>query len=306
MPPWKPEPGFGSFHDERRLSESEIQKIGAWAECRSSRGRRQGPAATPRFPGWLAARHAGPRPQSVRAVQCAGAGPRHLPLLRDSDPDRFQQDGRGGRVSPGQPQGRPPRAALPRQHRGRARRKTNPSPAPATPASAGLASCRPAAWGAGLPGRCPGSCPTAWASSSARGATSFFRSTTTLIGKAEKDQSVVGIYFTKKPAQKIVGGIAVRTPQPRHPARRSTLSYDREAASRLPVDVRPSASRPHMHYIGKEMKVVAETPDGKTIPLIWIKDWDFNWQGQYQFQLARQARQGDGHQARRLLRQFGG
>ena len=54
---------------------------------------------------------------------------------------------------------------------------------------------------------------------------------------------------------------------------------------------------PHMHYIGKEMKVVAVAPDGKTTPLIWIKDWDFNWQGQYQFQSADQARQGDGHQA---------
>ena len=38
-----------------------------------------------------------------------------------------------------------------------------------------------------------------------------------------------------------------------------------------------------MHYIGKEMKVVAESPDGRPIPLIWIKDWDFNWQGQYQY-----------------------
>ena len=41
-----------------------------------------------------------------------------------------------------------------------------------------------------------------------------------------------------------------------------------------------------MHYIGKEMKVVAEAPGGKTIPLIWIKDWDFNWQGQYQYRSA--------------------
>ena len=38
-----------------------------------------------------------------------------------------------------------------------------------------------------------------------------------------------------------------------------------------------------MHLLGREIKVVAETPAGKTIPLIWIKDWDFNWQGTYQF-----------------------
>ena len=49
------------------------------------------------------------------------------------------------------------------------------------------------------------------------------------------------------------------------------------------MDVQAIGIAPHMHYIGKEMKVVAETPDGKTIPMIWIKDWDFNWQGQYQY-----------------------
>jgi hypothetical protein len=31
------------------------------------------------------------------------------------------------------------------------------------------------------------------------------------------------------------------------------------------------------------MKVDAHLPDGTTTPLIWIKDWDFNWQGQYRY-----------------------
>ena len=29
------------------------------------------------------------------------------------------------------------------------------------------------------------------------------------------------------------------------------------------------------------MKVDARLPDGTTKPLIWIKNWDFNWQGFY-------------------------
>lgn len=33
MPPWKPKPGFGSFHDERRLTDEEIHRIAAWAEA---------------------------------------------------------------------------------------------------------------------------------------------------------------------------------------------------------------------------------------------------------------------------------
>ena len=31
------------------------------------------------------------------------------------------------------------------------------------------------------------------------------------------------------------------------------------------------------------MKVNARFPDGTVMPLIWIKDWDFNWQGQYRY-----------------------
>ena len=40
---------------------------------------------------------------------------------------------------------------------------------------------------------------------------------------------------------------------------------------------------PHMHYLGKSYKIWAETPDGSTIPLIDIPQWDFNWQRYYSF-----------------------
>jgi hypothetical protein len=36
-----------------------------------------------------------------------------------------------------------------------------------------------------------------------------------------------------------------------------------------------------MHLVGREMKVSATLPDGATEPLIWIKDWNFNWQDVY-------------------------
>jgi hypothetical protein len=102
-------------------------------------------------------------------------------------------------------------------------------------------------------------------------------------GKPETDQSVVGVYFTPKPARKIVGGIAVRTRNLDIPADEKRYHVSAQSAP-LPVDVEAIGIAPHMHYIGKEMKVVAESPDGKTVPLIWIKDWNFNWQGQYQYQ----------------------
>lgn len=40
---------------------------------------------------------------------------------------------------------------------------------------------------------------------------------------------------------------------------------------------------PHMHLIGKKIKVYGVTPASDTIPLIKIDDWDFHWQGFYSF-----------------------
>ena len=102
-------------------------------------------------------------------------------------------------------------------------------------------------------------------------------------GKPETDQSVVGVYFTRTRARKIVGGILVRSRQLDIPAGEGRYHVSGKSDP-LPVAAQAIGITPHMHFIGKEMKVVAELPDGKTIPLIWIKDWDFNWQGQYQYQ----------------------
>jgi hypothetical protein len=43
------------------------------------------------------------------------------------------------------------------------------------------------------------------------------------------------------------------------------------------------AIHPHMHMLGREMKVWARMKDESIKPLIRIDDWDFNWQGFYWF-----------------------
>ncbi len=40
---------------------------------------------------------------------------------------------------------------------------------------------------------------------------------------------------------------------------------------------------PHMHLLGREMRVTVTYPDGTSRPLIYIDDWDFHWQGSYTF-----------------------
>jgi len=51
----------------------------------------------------------------------------------------------------------------------------------------------------------------------------------------------------------------------------------------LPVDVRALAVLPHAHYLCKEMQGFATLKDGTKKWLILIKDWDFNWQGDYRY-----------------------
>ena len=49
MPPWKPEPGYGEFLDERRLSRDQIATLARWVEGGLVEGDR---ASLPRPPSW--------------------------------------------------------------------------------------------------------------------------------------------------------------------------------------------------------------------------------------------------------------
>jgi Copper type II ascorbate-dependent monooxygenase, C-terminal domain len=49
---------------------------------------------------------------------------------------------------------------------------------------------------------------------------------------------------------------------------------------------------PHMHMVGKEIKVTMTPPDGQTALLFYIKDWDFNWQETYVFKEPLQLKAG--------------
>lgn len=41
---------------------------------------------------------------------------------------------------------------------------------------------------------------------------------------------------------------------------------------------------PHMHYRGKAMRYELEYPDGKREVLLWVPDYDFNWQFLYEYE----------------------
>src|SRR6185312_15836047 len=88
-------------------------------------------------------------------------------------------------------------------------------------------------------------------------------------GKAESDQSMVGIYFTKTPATKLVMMLLMNKPDLVIPA--SDAHCKITDSFTLPAPITLIGVGPHMHLLGQEMKVTATPPDGKTLPLVWIK-----------------------------------
>ena len=59
--------------------------------------------------------------------------------------------------------------------------------------------------------------------------------------------------------------------------------YAVEDDYRLPVDVELREVLPHAHYLARDIRGWATLPDGSRRELLWIKDWDFNWQGEYRY-----------------------
>jgi Copper type II ascorbate-dependent monooxygenase, C-terminal domain len=101
------------------------------------------------------------------------------------------------------------------------------------------------------------------------------------VGKAESDQSEVAFYFAKKPEVKPIHGLILAGFPLVIPA--GEKRHKITTTITLPVEIAVQTIAPHMHQVGREMKVTATLPDGKDKPLIWIKDWDWNWQGRYTY-----------------------
>jgi peroxiredoxin len=99
-------------------------------------------------------------------------------------------------------------------------------------------------------------------------------------GRVEKDRTSIGLYFAKRPVKQeyqggvLSGGVFFSIPAgaARHPLRGSKWAS---------ADFTLHAITPHMHLLGKEIKVTLTPPQGPPETLLWIKDWDYNWQETY-------------------------
>jgi Flp pilus assembly protein TadD/mono/diheme cytochrome c family protein len=102
-------------------------------------------------------------------------------------------------------------------------------------------------------------------------------------GKPETIKARIGLYFTDRAPSKFPMLLqlehdgAIDIP----PGKKDFVITDEFT---LPVEVDALAVYPHAHYAGKDLQALAALPDGTKKPLVWIKDWDLNWQAVYRYE----------------------
>ncbi len=281
MPPWKAEAGYGDFRNVRRLSDEDLKTLAKWADASAPEGDPKDLPAMPHFPeGWQLGK---PdliltMPKTFTVYASGRDIYRNFVLKIPIDTDRtvaateFRPGNR--RVVH--------HALFFLDAYGQARRRDGEDGKPGYSTFGGIGVLPSGGLGGWAPGATPQRLPEGTGMFLAKGSELVMQIHYHPDGKEETDLSSVGIYFTPKPATTIVGGIAMRTRSLDIPPGDSKYTVHCETQP-LPADVTALGIFPHMHNLGKEMKVTAYPPSGGEVPMIWIRDWDFNWQGAYRY-----------------------
>lgn len=102
-------------------------------------------------------------------------------------------------------------------------------------------------------------------------------------GQAATDRTQVGLYFAKEPVEQpwqtlVLAGLEGDDKIPAGQA-----DYVAHGAFYLHTDAILHTVLPHMHLLGKRVKVTMTPPNGRPVTLIEIPAWDYRWQETYWF-----------------------
>jgi len=280
MPPWKPEAGFGDFHDARVLSPDQIGMVKQWFDEGMKEGGSIDLPASPKFPdGWtLGEPDMVLEPKESFELSAEGRDVYRCFVV----PSGITQDKyvAAVEVRPGN------RKVV--HHviayvdtSGKARELDARDPGPGYTSFGGVGFAPSGSLGGWVPGNFPRLLNDGVGISMPKGADVVLQVHYHKSGKVESDRTKIGIYFCKKPVEKIMRIFPVAFRQIR--IQPGDSNYVARASLQVPAGIHVVRILPHMHLLGKEMTVMATLPDGAEKPLIRINDWDFNWQGTYEF-----------------------
>ncbi|MBI3413881.1 MAG: tetratricopeptide repeat protein [Verrucomicrobia bacterium] len=282
MPPWLPEPGFGEFANERRLDDAQIALFRRWVETGMAAG---APADLPVVPKSAEGWQLGQPDLVVQMPQSYALAAEGRDVYRNfviPVPVTERKYVQAVEFLPGN--ARIVHHAFMKMDRtpeSRRRDEQDPEPGFAfmeTPDSAQMPEGHFLGW---TPGSIAMRAPNGLAWTLERDTDLVLQMHMNPSGKPEAIQSSVGFYFTQQPPTNSPFKILLTSRAIDIPAdERAHVITDE---FRLPVDVDVLAVLPHAHYLAKEMQAWATLPDGTKRWLLWIKDWNFNWQGDFRY-----------------------
>lgn len=281
MPPWKPTPGFGTFKNERRLTNKEIKMISDWAKAGAPAGNLSAVPPNPKFhDGWALGEpdYIVEMPVEYEIEPEGEDEYRHFIIPTNFETDMYVQ---AVDVQPGNRKTvHHVIAYLDTEGQGRELAAKDPKPGYVT-GGTGPGIDVVGTLGGWAPGVTPSVLPEGIGYLLPKGADIVMQVHYYRTGHTERDQSRMGLYFSKTPKTvplEIGSAINDKFMIPAGEAK-----YAVHASRRLKKDSYLLATMPHMHLLGRDMRIIATPPTGDTIDLIWIQDWDFNWQDIYHY-----------------------
>ena len=286
MPPWLPVPGHGEFAAERRLTDAQAGALKAWADAGAPEGDPKDLPPTPKFTdGWALGEPdlvvKMPEKYTLRAEGRDVFRVFVLPLNLPEDKYVTAVDYR--------PANRKivHHALLFTDNRGQARKLDAEDPEPGYGRGGGGVGFAPTG---GLGGWAPGvtarHLPDGVARLMHKGSDLVVQVHFHPSGKEEQEQSTIGIYFAKKEPQKLAFSLPKGFRRSMLDIAPGQKDFTMSDSFTLPMEANVVGIFPHAHLLCKEIKVDATLPDGSKKPLVWIKDWDWNWQDEFQYKSA--------------------
>jgi mono/diheme cytochrome c family protein len=280
MPPWKSVPGHGEFRGERRLSDEELGLIDQWVRSGAPEGKASDLPPIPKFPeGWQLG-----KPDLIvtmpEAYEISAEG---ADIYRNFVLQIPELEGRNIKAVEFHPSNRRivHHAVMTTDPTERSRKRDADDPGPGFTNFNIPGQLFPGGLAIWVPGLEPLPLPTGFSMPWPKGADLVLQLHLHPSGKVEKEQSTIGFYFTdEKPQKSMLDVVLIQKKIDMPPGEKAYRTRDELV---LPADFSAVGVFPHMHLLGKEVKITATAPDGTVTPLIWINDWDFNWQGLYQY-----------------------
>ena len=279
MPPWKPEPGYGEFMDERRLTGDQIATLARWAEDGAVEGDQ---ALLPPSPSWNGEWQLGTPDLVIETapytLRVSGDDVyRNFVLPIETSTSRYI---RAWEFLPGSSAVH--HATMQFDSTRSSRHLDAQDPEPGYEGLVPHSAMSPDGYFLGwLPGLTSNVAPAGMSWPLQAGADLILMMHLKPTGRAETIRARLGLYFSDAPPRLQPTLIRMTRQHMDIPAdERRYLVTDTFA---LDVDVDLYTIQPHAHLLAKEVKSYATLPDGTRKWLIYIRDWDFNWQGVFRY-----------------------